>query len=81
MTDPALLDQTIAETLGIPPGDLEQAAYGETASWDSVAHLILMNSIEERLGLTLAGTDVSQMTDYRAIRRILAERYDVQLDG
>jgi acyl carrier protein len=80
MTDPALLDQAIAEALSIPPSDAAQAAYAETPSWDSVAHLMLMNDIEQRFGLSLAGSDVSEMTDYQSIRRILGERYGVRFD-
>ncbi len=81
MTEPTRLDQIIAETLSLPPDGVEQAVYGETPSWDSVAHLLLMNAIEERLGVTLSGEDVSSMTDYASVRRVLAERYSISLDG
>ncbi len=79
-TSSRLIDQTMAETLGIPPNELESATYGETASWDSVAHLLLMNAIEERFELSLAGADVSEMTDYRSIRDILSTRYGVRFE-
>ena len=80
MTESTRLDQIIAETLNLSPGEIEQAAYGETPSWDSVAHLLLMNAIEERLGVTLSGEDVSSMTDYMSIQQVLTERYDVSVD-
>lgn len=81
MTEPTRLDQIIAETLVLPADEVTQAAYGQTPNWDSVAHLLLMAAIEEHLGVSLAGEDVSGMTDYAAIRRILAERYGVSVDG
>ena len=81
MNDTSKLDQIIAESLAVPATEVRTAAYGETATWDSVAHLILMNTIEERLGIKLEGEDVSRMTDYDAIKRTLTERYDVDIDG
>lgn len=81
MTDTSKLDQIIADSLALPRAEVHVAAYGETATWDSVAHLILMNTIEERLGIQLDGEDVSRMTDYDSIRRTLTERYDVDVDG
>lgn len=81
MTETSKLDHIIAQSLAVPVSEVQAAAYGQTSTWDSVAHLILMNTIEERLGITLEGEDVSRMTDYDAIRRTLAERYDIDLDG
>ena len=81
MTEPTRLDRIMAETLVLPADEVPQAAYGQTPSWDSVAHLLLMAAIEEHLGVSLAGEDVSAMTDHAAIRRILSERYGVSVDG
>ena len=78
MIDNTLLDQTIAEALGLSLDEIRHASYGATATWDSVAHLTLMASIEERFGISLGAEDVSAMSDYDAIMRILDERYGLR---
>lgn len=80
MADETLLVQTMAEMLGISEHEVRDASYGVTREWDSVAHLTLISAIEERLGIELDAVDVSAMSDYRAIRGVLSDRYGLVLD-
>ena len=80
MTDRERLDAIIRESLDLDAAPLADIAYGETASWDSVAHLMLASAIEEGFGITLEGDDVVAMTDHAAIIRILRDRHGLELD-
>lgn len=79
MTDSERLDEIISETLELDGVPLSDIAYGVTPTWDSVAHLMLVSSLEERFGITLDADDVVAMTDYEAIRRALRDHHGLDL--
>jgi acyl carrier protein len=78
MTPTHPLDTIILEALGLPPDtDVTTLSYADTPEWDSVGHLELITSIEDRFGITIDAADVVEMVDYPAVRRLLAEKYAV----
>lgn len=80
MSDTERLDHTIREGLGLPEStDVPSIAYGETAEWDSVAHMQMVAALEAAYGIMIDTDDVIAMSDYAQIRRILSQGYGVDL--
>jgi acyl carrier protein len=60
--------------LELPPGtDPTAAAQGQTATWDSMAHVSLVAAIEEEFGVTIDAGDSLSLTSYEATRQFLAD--------
>ena len=71
MSDSERLDAVIRSSLDLAPDtDLASIAYGETESWDSVAHMQLVAAIEESFGIMLETDDVIAMSTYAIARQI-----------
>jgi acyl carrier protein len=82
MTDAQQLDATIRLALGLADdAELAGAAYGRTDGWDSVGHMELVVGIEAAFGIAIDAEDVLAMSDYAAIRRILQDRYAIEMRG
>jgi acyl carrier protein len=81
MTPTHPLDDIIIEALGLPPDtDVTTLSYAGSPEWDSVGHLELITSIEDRFGITIDAADVVEMVDYAALRRLLADKYAVRAE-
>ena len=59
--------------------ELDGVAYGRTEGWDSVGHMELVVAIEGAFGISVDGDDVLEMSDYAAVRRLLRDRYAIDL--
>lgn len=80
MTDADRLDAVFRLVLASAADqDLETTAYGQTETWDSVGHMELIVGIEAEFGISVDGDDVFAMSDYGSVRRILRDRYGLQL--
>ena len=80
MPDGERLDQAIREGLELPDSvDVHTIAWGHTEGWDSVAHMQLVTALEAAFGIMIDTDDVIAMSDYAEIRRIVGERYGVEL--
>ena len=74
------LDRAIRESLGLTDAiDVQSIAWGQTEEWDSVAHMQLVAALEATFGIMIDTDDVIAMSDYAEIRRIVSERYGVEL--
>lgn len=59
--------------LALAPGtDVEHAAYGETAGWDSVAHMALVAEIEGAFDIMLDTEEVIDMSSFGKAEEILS---------
>jgi acyl carrier protein len=59
--------------LALPPGaGVESAAYGETAGWDSVAHMALVAEIEGAFDIMLDTEEVIDMSSFAKAKEILS---------
>ena len=59
--------------LALPPdADVEQATYGETAGWDSVAHMALIAEIEAAFDIMLETEEVIDMSSFAKAEEILS---------
>jgi acyl carrier protein len=59
--------------LALPPGvDVERAAYGETAGWDSVAHMALVAEIEGAFEIMLDTEEVIDMSSFVKAEELLS---------
>ncbi len=80
MTDTDTLDATFRLALGLADDiDLGETAYGQTEGWDSVGHMELILGIEAAFGISIEADDVFAMSDFRAARAVLRERYSLDL--
>ena len=80
MTGTERLDRVIREGLGLLDSvDVGSIAWGRTEEWDSVAHMQLVAGLEAAFGIMIDTDDVIAMSDYAEIRRIVSEKYGVQL--
>ena len=69
------LDRIMRETLELDETvELSSLAYHESPQWDSVAHLSLLNAIEEAYGFELEPDELMAMTDYAGVREVIERR-------
>lgn len=62
----------LAEALGLPPQQIPPTAtIGALPGWDSLGHLRLILSLEERLGRLLSPDEVLTLTSIANIARVL----------
>jgi acyl carrier protein len=67
------LQNAFVNGLGVSPnGDFESMAYGQTAGWDSVAHMALISEIESAFDIMLATDDVIGMSSFGKAKEIVA---------
>ena len=71
----AKLQAIVRAALELPPQvDVTGAGQDTVATWDSLAHAMLMVAIESEFGLSIDAADQLRLTSYPAIRDYLAER-------
>jgi acyl carrier protein len=71
------LQSAFVSAIGVPStANFDQLAYGETAGWDSVAHMTLVNEIESGFDIMLDTNDVIAMSSFVKAKEILG-RYGV----
>lgn len=70
----AKLQETVRVALDLAPdADVTQARQLAVASWDSLAHVLLMLAIESEFGISIDVADQVRLTSYAAIRLYLEE--------
>ncbi len=80
MNETERLDRVIRDGLGLLDStDVRAIAWGRTEEWDSVAHMQLVATLEATFGIMIDTDDVIAMSDYAEIRRIVSEKYGVEL--
>ena len=73
MSEP--LKKILADTLGAPEGQIGDDASVETlSSWDSVAHLNIVLSVEAAYGVSFTPEEITEMTSLEKIRCSLLRR-------
>jgi acyl carrier protein len=71
------LRAAFAQSLGLDPSSgCEDAAYGKTPGWDSVAHMALVAEVEAAFDIMLDTDDVIDMSSYQKAREI-AGKYGI----
>jgi len=69
------LDEVLRAVLELPGGtDVAGARQGNTAEWDSLAHVLLVGGIESEFGLEIDAADSLDLTSYDAIVLFLEGR-------
>jgi acyl carrier protein len=80
MPETERLDRAIRDGLGLPDStDVHSIAWGQTEEWDSVAHMQLVAALEATFEIMIDTDDVIAMSDYSEIRRIVSQKYGVEL--
>jgi acyl carrier protein len=80
MSDP--IRTILAEVLQTPADSVvDSLAFNESKAWDSVAHINLMLAFEDAFGISIPDDDVVELTSVHAIRRYLADRVALAVDG
>lgn len=71
----AKLQAVFRAALELPPhANVTRAGQREVASWDSLAHAMLMLAIESEFGVAIDAADQIRLTSYPSIRDYLEER-------
>ncbi|WP_118976980.1 acyl carrier protein [Taibaiella koreensis] len=74
MNNQAKLNQVLMQSLSVPETMIDETlSYQSIPEWDSMAHMYLMSGIEEAFGISLATTDMLEMTDLESIRKKLVQ--------
>ena len=81
MIDAEQVVNTIAETLFVDRSVVvDDLAYQSIPEWDSIAHMTLMGTLEEKYGITIDENDIVEMTTVAKIKTTLS-RYRVSSNG
>ena len=68
------LQAAFVETLNVSPSSMfNELAYGSTQGWDSVAHMSLISSLEEKFDVMLPTEDVIDMSSFLKAQEILGK--------
>jgi len=66
------VEQLVADVFNLDPAEVTDAASKDTiAEWDSMGHLSLITTLEERYRISLATADAMDMTSVAKIKDIL----------
>jgi acyl carrier protein len=66
------LKNAFSNVLGVDPtANFEELSYGNTAGWDSVAHMSLVAEIEKTFDVMLSTEDVIGLSSFPEARKIL----------
>jgi acyl carrier protein len=80
MTETERLERVIRDGLALASAtDVRSIAWGQTAEWDSVAHMQLVAALEAAFGIMIDTDDVIAMSNYDEICRIVGQRHGVGL--
>jgi acyl carrier protein len=58
----------------LPPAEIPEASAGSVKQWDSIAHITLLTSIAEELGLELDTEDFGTLTSFAAIEEFASRK-------
>ena len=65
----------VAEVLRLPPEQVHEGlSFGDVAEWDSLGHMDLLMTLEERYGVPLDEELIARLISIDAICREIAER-------
>lgn len=79
MTNREKYDQVFRDSLGVEPGQLNDAlVYQSVQAWDSVGHMAMMASLESTFDIMLETDDIIAFSSYSKGMEILG-KYGVQL--
>ena len=69
------MEQLVAEVLQVPPATItDELAMQDSDVWDSLKHMELIVSLEEKFGLQLSFEEIVTMQSVANIKRVLKER-------
>ena len=71
------LKKAFAESLELPEEVINDGLSYGSESWDSIAHLALVASIETEFDIMLASEDVIDMSSFKKAKEIL-NKYDIK---
>jgi acyl carrier protein len=69
------VEQLVAEVLQVPPATItDELTMRDIDVWDSLKHMELIVSLEEKFGLQLSFEEIVTMQSVANIKRVLKER-------
>ena len=77
----ARLERIFQEIFWTDPGPVSGKTRENTASWDSLAHLNLVLSIEQEFGIALADDEVVDMTAFGVSLAIVRTKLKTRSEG
>ena len=69
------LQAVFARELDLEPVEVtENLAYGTTPEWDSVAHMYLIDAVEEEFGFAFEDDEIGELNTFVRMRDAIARR-------
>ena len=68
-----------AEILGVRPEETPGLRYQSVPAWDSARHMELVAAVEAAFGVTLSPDDILDFSSFEGGRRILSQRYGIDI--
>jgi acyl carrier protein len=70
----SLLLKAFSEGLGVPESRISDVlTYNSIPEWDSVAHMVLISSIEEKFGIMLDTNEILDLSSVAQARKIVSK--------
>lgn len=69
------LKKILSDTIGVPEHLIcEESSVENMETWDSLAHLNIIMSLEQVFGIAISPTEATEMTSVGSMRRVLRDR-------
>ena len=81
MKEKEMYDNVFIESFSINKDHLDDnLEYNSVSSWDSVGHMALISTLEEKFNITMEMDDIIDFSSYRKGIEII-EKYGVKING
>lgn len=73
-----IYNQAFTESFNINDEDLKNLKYQDIETWDSVGHMVLISSLEEKFDIMMEMDDIIDFSGYEKGKEILS-KYDIKI--
>ena len=81
MSNLQIYKEIFSESLQVPLENFnEDLAYNEIPEWDSIGHMSLISSLEEKFKITFESDDIIEFSSFKKGKEILNLKYKVNIE-
>lgn len=81
MSNLQIYKEIFSESLQVPLENFnEDLAYNEIPEWDSIGHMSLISSLEEKFKITFETDDIIEFSSFKKGKEILNLKYKVNIE-
>ena len=79
MTNEEKFKKSFCESLSVSDDKVnEQLEYNGITEWDSIGHMALISSLEEKFSISIETEDVIDFSSYKKGKQILTDKYNIK---